>query len=267
MVVYNINTMAEITYNVSLKLTEEDGVVTSVRILKCKSSLNANILKQINSVLKEAFSVIEDDHTLKVNNDIEMVTNQFKTSADLGNLAERQILTYLLGISQTNSDFKVYDTSSTKGHGDIAVEYKNKRTCIEVKNYTSIIPKKEIEKFHNSVSFDDYDVGIMISMNEHGYAREYKINSPIDFKIVNGKPVAYLTNIDNQLIYPILMNLYESCSNKVDSCDIQKQLDSKIEALIQIHVKAMQLKKIIESQEKQISSMKSIIDEMYTISE
>ncbi len=246
----------EESYNIILKLIHNEGVISKIKLLKSRSKLSEDILEKLNKVLSDSF-------TPKV----EIV----KTNTELGIIGEQFILAHLNKISNYNSEFLVYDTSSCKDHGDICVEYKGIKTCIEVKNYTNPIPSKEIEKYHNSLSLPDYDIGLIISINEYGFAKEYKIKNPIDIKIINGKPSAYISNVDPEIIYPtinilmaILVNNKQYNNGNLE--DIQLNLDKKTKNLLEIYEKTKEVKTLIESQKKSILKLESMINEIQAYS-
>jgi hypothetical protein len=237
--------MGEVSYNVTLKLVHDDGIIKSARMLKSRSSLPEEILLKINNLFETTFSPKEET----------------KTTVALGDLAEEAILAHFQKVSKYNSAFNVSDTSSMTGHGDMCVDYKDNRICIEVKNYTKPVPGKEIDKYHNSMNLDTYTAGIMVLMNDFGFAKEYKIRTPIDIKIVNGKPSAYLCGVDKEILYPIiciLINMTET--HNYD--DIQSELDHKINLIKDIYNKTKDLKIIIETQKKAISKMEAMVTEM-----
>lgn len=137
--------------------------------------------------------------------------------------------------------------------------------CIEVKNYTKPIPSKEIDKYHNSLSLPDYHAGVMISMNQTGFAREYRLKTPIDIRIINGKPSAYVTCIDPQLLYPIIVML-TSMIKDYDSTNIQDSLNEKIKALADIFDRVKDIRVCIEAQKKSTMKMESLINDIAAIS-
>lgn len=244
--------MAEESFNVTFKLIHTDGVISSARILKARSKLPDDILDTINKLFVDTF---------------EPAKVPTKTTVALGNIGEQIVLAHLNSISRYNSEFSVSDTSNLKDHGDIAVEYQGNRICIEVKNYTKPIPGKEIDKYHKSLNLPDYQMGLMISMGDHGFAREYKIKSPIDIKLVDGKPTAYLSGVDMDIIYPTINVLMAmGAVNNQDSDNIQQQLDTKTKALIAVYDQAKEMKVLIESQKKGLVKLESMLIDIQALS-
>jgi hypothetical protein len=184
----------------------------------------------------------------------------------LGDFGEQIIMSKLMAISKHNCDFMVADTSGCKDHGDIAIEYKGRRICVEVKNYTKPIPGKEIDKYHRSLALPDYQAGILFSMNDHGFAREYKLRTPIDIRAVDGKPSAYISGIDPEIIYPVVTVLLTMMNDLTDNDDTRAQLDSKIKALLAIHEQAKEMKTLIEAQKKGLAKLEGMLSEIQALS-
>ena len=102
------------------------------------------------------------------------------------------------------SNFTVKDTSKQGHKGDFVITYSRDgtvKTCmIDIKNYSSTVPKKEIDKFLEDLTFGTYDCGLLISYNtkfvgipEHIYFE--------DFMSSSGKiPVLYLTSNEPEII-------------------------------------------------------------------
>ncbi len=183
-------------------------------------------------------------------------------SATIGKSAEERILEYLFDISITNTNFQVEDTSAKKGHGDIAIKYRSKRICVEIKNYKTRLPAKEILKYHKSLGLAEYDAGILIQMGKQGFAASEDIKSPIDLKTENNKPSAYITNCQPEFIYPIVNMLIASLNTSVD----QSELQTKHKALINIHDKISKLRKTIDIQKKSISTIEDTINTIIKLS-
>lgn len=185
-----------------------------------------------------------------------------KSSAKLGKDAEVMIMDYLLNVSSVNADFEVDDTSNLKSHGDIAVRYQGRRICIEIKNYQSRVPVKEIEKYRKSISLPEYDAGLMIQINKHGFASQEGIRSPIDLRFEHKKPSAYLTACDVEMIYPVIMMLMANMSVAVD----ESKFEVRRKALLTINEKITKLRKVIDTQKRSITTIESTIDTIVKLS-
>ena len=176
--------------------------------------------------------------------------------------AEDYILNYLNDISCTNTDFQVHDTSSLKNHGDIAVKYRGKRICIEIKHYQARLPVREIQKFHRSLALPEYDAGIIIQVGKQGFAASENIMSPIDLKFNNKKPTAYLTHCQPEIIYPIINILIANLNTALDESKLQVQHKK----LLTINEKVVKLRKNIDIQKKSIATIESVIESVISLS-
>lgn len=239
----------EKSYSVTLKVaTSETGSFESIRILKGRSKLPDETLACVNKVLQESL----------------IPSEPVRTTVAIGDDAEQKIFNHLLYISSLNMDFDVFDTSSSTGHGDMAVHHQGKHICIEVKCYTKPVPMKEIDKYHRSLDLAEYDAGIMIQMERCGYAREAKLRSPIDIKMYNGKPTAYLTGVSPDMLYPIINALIV----QIELCDetTDEELELKRKALLSINEKITDLRGCIDSQKKTITKMEAAVDAIAKLS-
>lgn len=239
----------EKSFAITLKLAmTESGAFESIRILKARSQLSEEILEKLNKVLQESL----------------IPAQTVKTTVAIGDHAEQKIMNHLLSISKVNMDFNVVDTSSQTGHGDIAIDHQSKRICVEVKSYSKPVPMKEIDKYHRSLNLNEYDIGIIIQSDACGYAREANIRTPIDIRIQDGKPSAYLTAVDEELLYPIINMLIMNV--KMNTSIDQDELERKRKALLSIHEKIIDLRSCIEAQKKTISKMQDSVESIAKLS-
>ena len=239
----------EKSFGITLKLAmTESGSFESIRILKGRSQLPEDILEKLNKVLQESL----------------IPSQPVKTTVAIGDHAEQKVFNRLMSISKVNMDFDVLDTSSQTGHGDISIAHQNKRICVEVKSYSKPVPMKEIEKYHRSLNLSEYDAGIMIQSDKCGYAREANIRSPIDIRIIDNKPTAYLTAIDDELLYPIIAMLIMNID--LESSPDQDELEKKRKALLSIHEKVIDLRSCIDAQKKTISKMEASVESIAKLS-
>lgn len=239
----------EKSYSITLKLSVSDtGSFESIRLLKGRSQLSEDVLVRINKALSDSL----------------IPSQPVKTTVAIGDAAEIKVMNQLLKISAMNMDFDVLDTSHLTGHGDMAVMHHGKKICVEVKCYTKPVPIKEIEKYYKSLALAEYDAGIMINLEPCGFAREANVRSPVDIKIDNGKPSAYLTATDLNIIYPIINMLIMHLS--VDANKTEDELESKRKALISIHGRIVELRSCVESQKKTTTKMETAIESIANLS-
>ena len=239
----------EKSFTITLKMAvAESGTFESIRLLKGRSQLPEYILDKLNKVLQESL----------------IPAPPVKTTVAIGDHAEQKVMNHLLSISKVNMDFNVCDTSSLTGHGDMSVTHQGKQICVEVKCYSKPVPMKELDKYHKSLGLAEYDAGIFIQMDPCGMAREAGFRSPIDIRIQNGKPSAYLTGVDMELIYPIInmliMNIELDCPANIN------ELEERRKALLSIHERIVDLRYCIESQKKTVAKMEVAVESIAKLS-
>lgn len=239
----------EQNYRVTLKTTmSESGVFESIRILKGRSAINEEMLAKINCVLQDSF----------------VPKAPTRTTVEIGEDAEQKVLNQLNILSRSNIDFEVVDTSDKLNHGDMMIVHQNAHICVEVKCYAKPVPIQEIEKYGKSLNHIEYDAGIMIQMNDCGFARQAGIRTPIDFRILDKKPSVYLTGVDLSILYPIINMLivFLEANQEIN----QDELELKRKALLQIHEKIVDMRALVENQKKLIARMETSINDIAKLS-
>lgn len=245
----SIYTMSiERSYNVTMKVAfGEEGSFESIRVTKARSLIPDTILDRVNQVLQDTL----------------VPAPPVRTTVAIGDDAEQKVMNYLRGISAVNMDFIVLDTSNKTGHGDLVVVYKGKHFCIEVKCYSKPVPMKEIDKYHRSLELPEYHGGIMIQMNQQGYCAEANLTSPIDIRMVEGKPSAYIAATDLGMLYPIINVLMMHMDM---TCPVDKnELDEKCKALLSINERLVDLRSAVDIQKKAIAKMETTIQSIASL--
>lgn len=223
-----------------LNLIHTNGSIGECKLLKSRSGIPDALLGDINDVLKQAFS-----------------KPPVQTTVAIGNLAEQEVFSYLQTIAQC-SDIEVFDRSSEAGHGDLSVNYKEYNICLEVKRYQSALPRTQIDKYHRSLDLGEYHGGILLCMSSFGFAKQANIRTPIDVRIIGGKPSVYLSGIDLALLFPIIKMIGLIMDTKADSPNVS-DLVERIEAAV---AKVTALKDMIEKQKKLTKQMEGMLDEV-----
>tara|TARA_B100000123_G_C25705418_1_gene417344 strand:- start:222 stop:1283 length:1062 start_codon:yes stop_codon:yes gene_type:complete len=148
-------------------------------------------------------------------------TSIYSNSSKRGAEGENDIQTIL------NSLFPnaiVQDTHSQSRSGDMRIELNGIQILYENKNFTSNVPKRDIDKFIRDVQESDVHCGIMCSENT-GIANR----NDLDIEILERKPMIYLHNTkDNvdkiRVAVLILVNILQN-NLELDTSMIQKIKD------------------------------------------
>lgn len=130
-------------------------------------------------------------------------------------------------------NYTLQDTSKQGKHGDFVITYSNcgiiRKCLVDIKNYTSSIPKKEIDKFMEDLSFGSYDAGLIISFNTKfsGIAEHLCIQ---DECLPCGKiPVMYLVSKNEDII----LSAVELLISKTFVVDKKNADVDRIESLVE----------------------------------
>ncbi len=166
---------------------------------------------------KSIKKVDEDRQQFEYSQIYNLITTKLNTGGAIGALGENIIKSYYDEFAKFNNDIVVSNTSGIKEHGDLMINYKSLNISVEIKNYKSVIPVKEIDKFYKSISKQDYNAGIFISLNTTFNSKSNI--KPIDFIIKNNKPVIFLSNInsDNKLVLLLSLELLQIYYNSIES--------------------------------------------------
>ena len=130
--------------------------------------------------------------------------------------------------------------------GDMRIELNGIQILFENKNFTSNVPKRDIDKFIRDVQESDVHCGIMCSENTGIANRE-----DLQIEIVEGKPLIYLhqtkTNVDKiKIAILILVNILQN------NLELDTSMVQKIKELVK---ETDEINKIYNSQKKSLSMM------------
>jgi hypothetical protein len=191
---------------------------------KCKDDV-IDFLKDVNNELKSENNGLNE--FLKDN-----IRDSTTTSQAKGVEGEES----LLSIIQSDPEFKISDTHGENHKGDIIIEYKDKKYCLDSKNWNTVVPRKEVEKLVEDITRNEYDGGAIISFNTG--IIDWNTNSIardcIHKTTIAGKPILYISSASQcspEHITAALKFLYEDPSSKTESklseIDIAKYIKSE----------------------------------------
>ena len=125
------------------------------------------------------------------------VKNMFVKNSAKGNMCENVVLDFL---KANIGNCEIEDTSKIGGMGDINLTNDELGTiCVECKNYSSNLPKREIDKFKEIINNGKFNGGILLNYN-HGISNT---KSHFDFDVIGkGKPILLLSyfNKNNMML-------------------------------------------------------------------
>lgn len=183
---------------------------------------------KVKNTLLSHFSERKNDHCSDRKNEI-------KTSFVAGVEGEQSVIDTLL---------PVYELEFRGSHaGDIIAKRVGKSVLVEVKNYSTTVPYKEIEKFHRDLDTNVNMVGgLFISLR----SPITKIGKSISFTKRNHQYIIYLTSPDRDTILTMTGLLFDINEHRVVNVDkLAREIDNLEELranLVQTHSSMSDLK-------------------------
>jgi hypothetical protein len=208
------------------------------------SNLNADARKWVESLPPETLSYIlqrsYNEHIVGINGIVGMpsaIANSSQivglpnNSVEIGQIGEIKFKDITNKLSDS---YSVRDTTKEGKRGDFIITYNHDgytRKCIvDIKNYKGTIPKKEIDKFLEDVSYGNYDCGLIISYRSKfmGISDSIYIE---DTNLPNAKiPIMYLSSDSPEIILQCVELIIARTIVKNPSIDINK-IENHIEIL------------------------------------
>ena len=230
-----LNFKDETIENITKQLKESQNNIDTLR----KNFNNTEMARrdELTKEHKNEIQEIRDNYDKKIETmqeslmSIQKVNENSFFKGKVGEDKMKQTLTMLFPKNE------IEDTHSQPGRGDFIITCKNdKKILIDNKDYSTNVPKKEIDKFEKDIR-ENTDVfgGVLISNSS-----DERKKDDFQIDIINSKPVMYLhnTNNNNNKI-KCAIDLIESilCANHIDFqdkeiCDKLSKISSEIKRKI-----------------------------------
>ena len=239
----------------NMKNDFDNKVANIGHITNSKFITEIEVLKAVHQQEIEKYSNYTELHS--------MISTKYNSTVSKGDKGENEIKFYLNDFAKFNNDLIITDTSSIKDHGDLAVKYKDINISVEIKNYKTNIPNKEVEKFYKSMTKHEYDFGIFVSLNS-GYAPNSNIKQ-IDIVNKDGKLIIFLSHINqsnkNCLMFAIELfyQYYSLIKNNSldDSTKYITFIKSQLQDIDDLYQDLDKFKQLITKLETKITKMKN----------
>ena len=262
--VYHMNQKQEIEENYQKKFKNQCEIIENdyksllesknAEILQFKQQISENFMK-LSQIRDEERNFYDPKlvELQKKNEELNFKLNErnliYQNSSKKGKEGENDILVTLNSLFPNAT---IEDTHTQARSGDIRIEYSGVQILFENKNFSSNVPKRDIEKFRRDVQESDAHCGIMCSENT-GIANK----NDLDIEIFDNKPLIYLHNTKNDIdkVYIailILANIIEK-NMQIDLGDIQniKELIKETENIQRIYnIQKRNLNNSLEMNEK-----------------
>ena len=137
--------------------------------------------------MRDEFTTALDNQSKMVSNMQEHTNKQKQNSTIKGQSGEEWVRNELLRQCPT---IEIIDTHKEKEKGDFILREANMEGMIEAKAYKKNVPKKEIDKFYRDMDKNQYNYGILASL-DHGVVRR----SDFHLEFRNGCPIVFLHEV------------------------------------------------------------------------
>jgi len=137
--------------------------------------------------MRDEFTTALDKQSKMVSNMQEHTNKQKQNSTIKGQSGEEWVRNELLRQCPT---IEIIDTHKEKEKGDFILREANMEGMIEAKAYKKNVPKKEIDKFYRDMDKNQYNYGILASL-DHGVVRR----SDFHLEFRNGCPIVFLHEV------------------------------------------------------------------------
>ena len=202
-----LNNLLNIGFTVSTQLNLNTNNHHTEKILDLHNKNNKQCMDNLSELIKSSLGNFSErllhieqktTHTVDTSNNkmlemVEKLTGKIKTSSIRGEIGENAIQDEL---EKNFINDKIIRCSSQSHVADIQIIPEDgEEIIIESKNYTGVVPSKEIEKFKKDMNTTNINYGIFISFHS-------KITGKKNFEIEqydDDKFILYLSNIEQNL--------------------------------------------------------------------
>jgi hypothetical protein len=209
------------------------------------SELNQQIL-QIKDIERNHYEPQIQELRMRLDERTSIYSNSSKRGAE----GENDIQTILNALFPNAI---IQDTHNQSRSGDMRIELLGIQILYENKNFTTNVPKRDIDKFIRDVQESDVHCGIMCSENT-GIANR----NDLDIEILEGKPMIYLhntkENVDKiRVAVLILVNILQN------NLELDTSMIQKIKELVK---ETEEITKIYNGQKKNLNLMTEYNEKM-----
>ena len=154
------NVLIEDNITMSQSEVHRDDIIMSKEIIEklCDNYTLQNIPGEHASLIFSA--LVYYNKTLLCSAPMPIRGQLSRTSARIGQVGERMAFDVL---SSEFQDVDIEDTSKVPHKGDFYIDH---RFLYEIKNYSRIVPTKEVDKFKADLDLQDIDYGVFVSIDQ-----------------------------------------------------------------------------------------------------
>ena len=170
-----------------------------------------------------------------------IVVRKTKSSKEKGDDFEALFKEHLVAAYSTGPGFAI-ETTASNGHGheaDLLMKWDDKSILWEAKNYTDIVPTKEVEKFHRDMAENPtVSIGVMVSRSTPIRGKSNTGSKFIEF--MNDRMLVYINNYDTlpETTLQDLMLVFKLYWHSSRNFESQESIETAIRSLENLRAEA-----------------------------
>jgi hypothetical protein len=193
------------------------------------------ILNHLSEPVRNWVSQLKDEELASILNTVYITSKippetKVYGSAELGKHGEKL---FELLCDKLPTNYKVINTSKQGKNGDFVIEYTIDnivyKCLVDIKNYKHTVPKKEIEKFYEDLSYSNYDGGLLISYQSKfvGIAQSVIIEE----KVLSSRkyPIMFVSGLSNDLLLKCVELLFAKIDTNMSKSRTYQKIENCVE--------------------------------------
>lgn len=153
------------------------------------------------TILQSVHSIPGVMHALRASYSTQPTQLESQSAAEIGKQGEANFARICRALPE---NYQVINTAKQGKAGDFIIHYsagRVKKSClVDIKKYTTTVPKKELDKFYEDLTYGSYDAGLIISYSTKFVGISDNIYLEQKDLSYGSIPVMYLANVSEDLI-------------------------------------------------------------------
>lgn len=192
--------------------------------------------EDLSVILQSVYRIPGVMHSLR-----SMLANTFESNQCAAEIGKQGEATFAKICQALPDNYQVVNTAKQGKAGDFIIYYTEgrvKKSClVDIKKYTTTVPKKELDKFYDDLTFGCYDAGLIISYTSKFAGIHDNVFLEQKDLSYGNIPIMYLANIPDDFIVHaikiIMMKTIVAADKEISSTKLESMLSYINSALSQ----------------------------------